>query len=408
MPSGIIPIIWSRASLSLILLLAATTGSAPLAWTYATGNYSWTAAVSHDGRYVIAGSDDMHTYLFKTDASRGKPMWTHLARGYVRHVAISNSGTSAAASDTDGNVYFFQPDASGIPVWSFHAGSAIGAIDIGDDGLRLVAGDQEGDIYLFDTGRSGSPIWRNVVPGGVLALSLWEPNAVIVASTQGGLYLYDLESSEPSFVWTFQESISFPQLTVSKEAGYVVAGGSDGNIYVITATGQASDVQRLEGSVSAVATSEEARYVILGSTNGNVSRYLLNERLERLDSFAAHGLITAVAVSDGGERISVASLDGTIATFRETPADLLWTFNTGAIVHSLSMSGDGQAIVASSDTGSIYLFDEALMSTNRTIPSGASMAIEAIIVVVIFAVVGHFVWRRRSRRVDEEKIYRSQ
>ena len=348
----------------MIALLMTAAGIAPLVWTYATGNYSWTVAVSHDGRYLIAGSDDMHTYFFKTDAG-ASPVWTHSAQGYVRHVAISSNGSSAAASDMAGNVYFFHPEASGSPAWSFHASSAISGTDISEDGRRLVVGDQEGDIYLFDADASGSPIWHNLVTGGVLALSLFKSDSVAVASAKGGIYFYDLTSSHSGYTWSFQESISFPQLAVSEDAGYIVAGGSDGNIYVTNSAGQAVGMQKLGGSISAIAIADHARCVIAGSTNGSVSRYLLKDGLEKLDSSNIHSPITSVAVSDDGERVSVASLDGTITSFRQNLKDSLWAFSAGAIVHSLSMSGDGLVMAASSDTGKIYLFSEHASAHTR-------------------------------------------
>ncbi len=348
----------------MIALLMTAAGTAPLVWTYATGNYSWTATVSHDGQYLIAGSDDMHAYFFKTDAG-ASPVWAHSAQGYVRHVAMSSNGSSAAAGDMAGNVYFFHPEASGSPAWSFHAGSAISGTDISEDGRRLVVGDQEGDIYLFDTGGSGSPIWHNLAIGGVLALSLFRSDSVVVASAKGGIYFYDLTSSRPGYAWSLQESMSFPQLAVSEDAGYIVAGGSDGNIYMATVAGQVVDMQKLGGSISAISIADHARCVIVGSTNGIVSRYLLKDRLEQLDSSAAHSPITSVAVSDDGSRLSAASLDGTISDFHQTLNGLSWTFSIGAIVHSLSMSGDGLVIAASSDTGKIYLFSENAFAQTR-------------------------------------------
>ena len=244
-----------------------------------------------------------------------------MAQGYVRHVAISSNGTNAASSDMAGNVYFFRSDASGSPAWSFHSGSAIGAIEMSSDGSRLVAGDREGDIYLFDTLRSGSPIWHGTIPWSNIALSLRESRELVVASAQGGIYFYDLASPQSSYTWKFQESISFPQLEMSDAEGYVVAGGSDGNVYMIKSAGQLVDMQRLGGSISAISISDQTRHVIAGSTNGNVSRFLVKESLEKLDSFDAQKPITAVAISDDGERIAIASLDGTISTFRQTLAD---------------------------------------------------------------------------------------
>jgi WD40 repeat protein len=377
----------------MIALLMTAAGAAPLVWTYATGNYSWTVAVSHDGQYLIAGSDDMHTYFFKIDAG-ANPVWTHSAQGYVRHVAMSSNGSSAAAGDVAGNVYFFHPGASGSPAWSFHADSAISGTDISEDGRRLVVGDQEGDIYLFDTDGSGSPIWHNLVMGGVLALSLFRSDSVAVASAKGGIYFYDLTSSRPSYAWSFQESMSFPQLAVSDSAGYVVAGASDGNIYMATVAGQVVDMQKLGGSISAISIADHARCVIVGSTNGSVSRYLLKDKLEKLDSSAARGPITSIAVSDDGSRVSVASLDGTISDFHQTLNGLSWTFSAGAIVHSLSMSGDGLVIAASSDTGKIYLFSEHTSAQTRApLP-----AIFYVLVSVAALLLAYIVLRARLTR----------
>jgi len=337
----------------------------------------------------------MHTYFFQADPSQGKPLWSHLAHGYVRHVAISNSGDSAAASDMAGYVYFFQPRVSASPVWSFHGGSAIYAIAMSDDGSQLVAGDRGGSVFLFNTNQSGAPVWQGLVPGGVLAVSLWQSRgAVIATSTQGGIYYYEPESIPSGSSWKFQESVSFPQLSVNDNADYIVAGGSDGNIHIITAEGQLVGTQRVGGSISAISISDQLDHVIAGSTNGNVSRFDLNEGLKKLDSFAARTPVTSVAISNDGERIAVAGLDGTIWTFNDKFADPIWTFNTGAIVHSLSISGDGQVMGATDDKGNIYLFSErAPVRTEEPV----SLAIFVPIALVLL-VLGYFFLRRRTTK----------
>ena len=388
---------WHQTSAALLLVLAATASPAPLAWTYVTGNYSWTVATSHDGRYVIAGSDDMHTYFFKVDTPDGTPRWTHLAGGYVRHVTISRDGSVAVSSDTAGNVYLFQSDRSDIPVWSFRSTSAIDAVDLSEDASHVVAGDREGNLYLFDTSQSGQPIWHGAIAGGFTNLALLGSKGLAAASRRGGIYFYDLASSQSSYRWSFHESTSFPQLVVSEGSSYIFAGGSDGYVYVISSSGQVVGSQRLGGSVSAISISEGARVVIAGSTNGNVSQYSMKDRLESTGSILAQTPITSVVVSDGGERIAIATIDGTISMFSQTLADPLWTYQAGAIVHSLSMSGDGMVMAASSDSGKIYLFNERMEVQTQ----GSSFATLLIPIAVTVILLACLVWRTKKNRIPK-------
>ena len=391
--SSLGPSVWNRLSVGLVLMLAVTAGSAPVGWVYTTGNYAWAAMVSRDGRYVVAGSDDMHTYFFRVNGE-GKPVWTHVGQGYVRHVAVSGDGACAAVSDTAGNVYFFQSNRSGIPAWSFHSAAAIDGVDLSEDASRLVVGDREGNIYLFETSQSNQPVWHAVIDGGFMSLALFGLNALAASSRHGGIYFYDLVLSKSSYGWSFHESTSFPQLAVSEDLGYIFAGGSDGDVYVISSSGRTIGSQRLGGSVSAISISESARVVIAGSTNGNVSQYLIKDRLESAGSALAHAPITSVAVSDDGKRIAIATIDGIISMFSQTLADPLWTYKAGAIVHSLSMSGNGMVMAASSDSGKIYLFNERMEVQTQ----GSSFVTLLIPIAVTVILVACLVWRTKKNR----------
>ena len=381
---------------AILIALTLGTASAPLAWTYTTGNYLWAVAVSRDGRYAIAGSDDMRAYFFNTKSAEGEPLWSHAAHGYVRDVAISRNGTRAAASDTDGNVFFFRrPDLSGEPVWSYRSDYPIEALAMSEEGDYLVAGDRAGSVYLFKTGLTEPLIMKSMIPGGVLALSLSKSNAVAATSASGGLYFFS-EASSPSYVWSFQEYATFPYLAMGRDAGYIVAAGSGGYVYMINSSGQLMDRQSLGGAVSALAVSYRAHLVVAGSANGRVSLYRLSDRLEKLSSLEARRPVTSAALSDDGERISVATLDGVISMFDQSLTDKIWTFNAGAIVHSLSISADGRIMAAGSDTGSIYLFDETSVRSGRIV---SYLVLAAVAVIAIVA--GFAIWRKRRKRIAE-------
>lgn len=384
---------WNQAYALVFLALAATMGPAPLAWTYKCGNYSWAVAVSSDGQHVIAGSDDMRTYFFNTESAGGTPLWSYTAHGYVRHVAISSNGTYAGASDTDGNIFLFRPAVSGDPVWSYRANSSIDALAMTQDGDYLAAGDRQGILYLFTTEPAASPLWQHVIPGGILGLSLSQSRVLVVTAASGGVYFFGEVPSRSEPVWIFQEGISFPQLAMSSDASYIIAGGSDGYVYLLDRSGQLADRQRLGGAVSALSLSTVTGRVVAGSTNGNASLYVIQHGLATLSSLVIQRPVTSTSISDNGERVSVASLDGAISMFGQSLTARVWTFNAGAIVHSLSMSSDGLVMAAASDTGDIYLFKEGeATKLNETV---LHLAIAGVGVAALSAAL--FVWRRRTK-----------
>jgi len=384
---------WNEAWATLLIALALGSGSAPLVWTYRTGNYSWAVAVSHDGRYVIAGSDDMHVYFFDTHLTEGKPLWSYATHGYVRHVAIARDGSRAAASDTDGGVFIFRPFVPGSLVWSFRASSSIEALALSEDGGYLAVGDRKGTVYSLKTTLTDLPAQQHVIPGGVLALSISESGMLAATAAGGGLYFFDETSSRLGYVWSFEVETSFPVLAMAGGTNHIVVGANNGSIYLVDSSGQLMDQQRVEGAVSALSITDTIDRMLVGSTSGTVSLYLMRDRLEKLESLEAPRPVTSTAMSDNGERISFAQLDGAISLFNQSLAAHMWTFNAEGIVHSLSISGSGQVMAAASDTGSIYLFDEE--NPGRI---SKTMSSNTLLVTIIALLAAWIVWRVRPRR----------
>ena len=382
---------WNQASAALLIALAFTTGQAPLTWSYRTGNYAWAVAVSNDGQYVIAGSDDAHVYFFDAHLAEGKPLWSYPTTGYVRHVAIAKDGSRAAASDTNGGIFIFRPFIPSSYVWTFRTSYPIQALAMSEDGRYLAAGDRNGTIYSTET-LTDLPVRQDAIPGGVLALSVSGSGMVSATAASGGLYFFGKSSSQFSFNWTFGVGTSFPELAMTKEAGHIVAGTNNGSVYYMDGSGQLIDRQTVKGAVSALSISETKERVLVGSASGNVTLYSMRDRLEKLESLEASGAVTSAVMSENGERISVAQLDGGISMFNRSLATPMWTFNSGGIVHSLSISHSGQVTAAASDTGDIYLFDERGSQTvTKTMSSGVLVA------AVIALVVASVIWARRRR-----------
>jgi len=385
----------NRALPFLVLALVITTGSSPLAWSYSTGNYLWAAAVSRDGRYVIIGSDDMRVYFFDVWSTDGQPLWSYACSGYVRHVAISNNGSRAAAGDLDGNVFFFRPHQSGDPAWTFKVSGPVEALALSDDGEYLVAGDRRGVIYLFETDMEAPMIWRGAIPSAVMSLSFLESKALAVTAASGGVYYYGEVPSRPGYAWSFGDYESFPKVVITGDNGDVVAGASNGTLYLIDRAGNVVDRQYLGGAISALSMSTATHRVVAGSTNGNVCYFVIGGGFEKLATLQTKQPITSLVLSDDGQRISIANLDGTITTYEESLTHLVWTFHTGGIIHSLSMSGSGHITAAASDTGSLYLFNEEKLARTGYPIYGLAPFVLVLILLLAACIATR---RRRSRR----------
>ena len=66
-------------------------------------------AISADGEYIVAGSDDNKVYLFDKDSST--PIWNYTTGMNVNSVSISADGTYFSAGSDDNSVYkFTDPD----------------------------------------------------------------------------------------------------------------------------------------------------------------------------------------------------------------------------------------------------------------------------------------------------------
>ena len=378
---------------ALFAALAVSTSVAPLSWTCMTGNYAWAVAVSQNGQYVIAGSDDGRAYFFETNNASGKPILVVEAEGYVRHVAIWGNGVIAAAADMGGNIFLLQHD--GLDQISvFRSNSSTDALVMSRNGQHIASGHKNGAIYLFKTSSDLAPVWTTYLPGGVLALSI-DSNVLTASSSRGGLYFFETSSSAPA--WTFRDFTTFPFVASSEDAHRIVVGGSDGRVSLLGESGNLLDEHDLRGAVSSLSLSSLRNRVVVGSTGGDVTLLSIGEALDELGSLALDKPVATGAISENGETICIAEMDGTIHTYGESLANERWTYVTSSIVHSVSISDDGKVIAAAADSGKIYLFSEGLNSNPSRITTEVlqASAVVAICVAVLATAVTYSAMRKQ-------------
>jgi serine/threonine protein kinase len=92
--------------LSLFILLAGVHAIEP-EWKYKTGGYVKSVAISSDGDYVVAGSEDnCYGYDYFSDKN-GNLLWKYKTGNIVDSVAITPDGKYVVVGSWDRNVYFF-------------------------------------------------------------------------------------------------------------------------------------------------------------------------------------------------------------------------------------------------------------------------------------------------------------
>ena len=110
-----------------LVLMAGEADAKEPEWNYTTDSGINSVAISADGEYIVAGSDEDQVLLFHKDSNT--PLWSYTAGDGVYSVAISSDGETIVAGSLDNNVYLFDKDSS-TPLWSYTAGDDVLSVAI--------------------------------------------------------------------------------------------------------------------------------------------------------------------------------------------------------------------------------------------------------------------------------------
>ncbi|HIL32692.1 MAG TPA: hypothetical protein EYG25_00130, partial [Candidatus Poseidoniales archaeon] len=216
--------------------------STPL-WSYTTDGYVESVAISADGEYIAAGSGDS-VYLFGKDSST--PLWSYNAGDFVSSVAISADGEYIAAASWDNKVYLFDKDSS-TPLWSYTTGSYAWSASISADGEYIVAGSLDQKVYLFNKD-SSTPLWSYDTEDYSSSIAISADGEYITAGIgydgEGEVYLFDKDSSTP--LWNYDTGNEVHSVAISADGEYIAAGSDDGRVYLFAKTGGGDDCVEAE------------------------------------------------------------------------------------------------------------------------------------------------------------------
>lgn len=299
----------------------------PIVWQYDAGeNHSqWQVDISDDGRYIVVGT---RRALFFFERSSSTPVW--IFNTEATHVGISGDGRYVVAR-TQSGIHLFEAS-SNSPIWSYPGMSVAISRDGNYISTSYYNGGQE-SVSLLERSNN-QPIWTSHLGLGDIDFTAISSNGehVVAGDDSGRVYLFHRSSSTP--VWVFKAGNKVKNVHISRDGNYIAAGSEDHNVY-----------------------------------------FFSRDSSTPLWNYTTRGFFYAnrlgIAMSNDGSYIAVGSGyggygpqpgDKNVYLFHKTSSTPLWKHETSYEVGSVSISGDGERLIAGNVGGQVYFFDKTSSS----------------------------------------------
>ncbi|MDC0526867.1 PQQ-binding-like beta-propeller repeat protein [Euryarchaeota archaeon] len=393
-------------------------GESSPSWTYSTGDDVGSVSISADGNYITAGSNDNKVYLFAKESST--PEWSYSLGQDVTSVSISADSKFVFAGDYYGSQVLLDAT-TGSKLWSYKdsnsttSGTKTVTTSISADGKYLFSGSRMYKVYAFENINVSRPslipygprngaevsspqlIWfagsddranltfdvylgtssssLTKVADDITTLNYSPSNLAmnntyywkVVATDSSG----SITSSVMNFTvevapeWSYDTDKAVRSAVVSADGEYIVGGSYDGYVYLFEKDNDSPLWSYDLGSDQVkIAISSDGEYIVTGCECLDGIIHLFdkdsNTPLWSYETYDSVGT-KPVAISSDGKYILAAS-GNKLFFFEKSSNTPLWTYNKGGDpFYSVSLSADGQHIVAGTidDNGpEIYLFSK--------------------------------------------------
>ena len=368
------PFLLLIAGFALALMAAGAAEANDPEWSYTTGDRVYSVAISGDGEYIVAGSDDDSVYFFDRDSDTY--LWNYSTEGDVRSVAISSDGEYIAAGSVDTQVYLFTKD-SDLPLQIYSAGDrAVVSVSISADGEYIAAGSVDERVYLFDKD-SSTPLWSYYAGNWVWSVSISADGEYIAAGSHRDVYLFDKDSSTP--IWSYNTGSEVNSIAISADGEYIVAGSADDKVHLFARNSSTPLWSYDTGEdVSSVSISADGEYIVAGGFDGKI-RLFDKDSSAPLWRYSIGDSVRSVAISADGGHLAGGSIDEKVYLFDSNSSTPLWSYTAGNDVFSVAISADGEYLAVGSRDENVYFFDKNIPPTatiESILPSPADKLVQ--------------------------------
>lgn len=281
--------------------------------TAATATVGKTGNVPQTAIAVPSSAPFGPTSLTATGGSSGKSASVQI---YVSN-AWTQAGYSGLRSAQEPHDYvinhtIFAGESVLNPQWVYPSGAAINTTPAIEDGIAYF-GNDAGTLSAV-TVSSGALAWSYTVPSG-------------------------------------QPIRSSPAIDGS---GQLIFGGNDGNLYVLSSSGQPVKTISLTGTLDAPAYANGN--IVIGSSTGQI--YSISDPAWTTNWSVNAGSAPSVAPAYDGQDgvVIVGTSNGSVIGYSSATGAVLWTATTGGVINGIAIAN--KQVFAGSGDGYVYAFDE--------------------------------------------------
>ncbi len=321
-----------------------------------TGHNYWVGTITYssDGKLIVTGGGDGEIYVW--DARTGE-----FVRGLHKH--LSNVTDIEAVPNTD---YAVSVGEDGYWVtWNIKTGQIVSQSDLGSpitsyayspDGKFYAIGFEDGHVVRYN-GENGAVIDTLSLDAAITDM-IFLPGDMLAVATDGGVVR--LYKKDGTYLESKYGDISISSVAYSPSRKLLVAGGSDGFLYFLNPSNFKEAMKPIEAHAGAVTDLGFANgYLVSSSSDSTVKVWELDRRAPKRTFTTSYGEIYSMTISPDGQFIVAGTDNGQIIIW-DIPNNKLVTVHSrqyGGWVTAMAFTPDGKHILSTGFDGVVHLWN---------------------------------------------------
>lgn len=307
--------------------------------------------VSSEGNYFATG--DPLSGSIRLLEKDGNQVWGFQTGENISSIAISDNGEIVVAASKDGGVFGF--DKKGDLLWKYDGMGCFPKAMITNDGQHgyIINSDRSSDPYsptIRHFYQNGTVLWETREPG-ISSASITKNGEFLVVGTKTGRNSEVRAYSEKGTgLWRYSAPDGIESVAISEDGNTIVAVHSY-RLIVLDSRGILLSEVIPKYRPTVIAISQDSRYIASGST---FTIQFFNGSENQLWQKYENG-INSIAISKDGQIIIVGSQEH-VSCFNGN-GTRIWDVPIDMGAGSVSMSSEGNAILAGLNNGTVYLLN---------------------------------------------------